>query len=95
MEWRRDLFEVLFLALGEVEHFIGVFEENCAFCFGLGDVEGGGEDSYFGVVYFFDDTLGMGCKYLSTHRMFKRDHLLVHDQRPSPVLLCCLQDCHP
>jgi hypothetical protein len=40
---------VFFLALGEVEHFFCVFDEDCAFCLGLGDVERTGEDGYFGV----------------------------------------------
>ena len=44
-----DLFKVFFFAVSEIEHFFCIFDEDCAFCFCLGGVEGTGEDGYFGV----------------------------------------------
>jgi hypothetical protein len=48
MEWRRTYpFELLFLATREIEHFVCVFEEDGAFGFGLGDIEGASEYGHF------------------------------------------------
>jgi len=47
-------FELRFLALGEVEHFLCVVQEDGALCFGLGDVDGAGEDADFGFLGFLD-----------------------------------------
>ena len=35
-----NLFKLDFFAFGKVEHFFGVVEEDCAFCFGLADIDG-------------------------------------------------------
>lgn len=48
---------------GKVEHLVGVFDENGAFGFGLGNVECGREDDDFGFGDFFYDALRFPTKY--------------------------------
>ena len=62
MQFFDDGFELGFFAFREVEHFFGVVQEDCAFCFGLRDVDRAGEDADFGFFGLFDGAVGFAAE---------------------------------
>lgn len=57
-----DFFQVFFLSPCKIEHLVGVFDEDCALGFGLGDVERGSEDGDLRSGDLFDDALWLTTK---------------------------------
>ena len=63
-----NLFHLLLLAAREIEHFLGVVQQNRALSLGLRGVDGAGEDGNFGVAGLLHDTLWRG---LTSHPVAK------------------------
>ena len=47
MDFFDEGFELVFFAFGEIKHFFCVVQKDCTLGFGLGDVDGAGEDADF------------------------------------------------
>lgn len=56
LQEKTNVLHLLLLSLGEVEHLVGVLEEDSGLCLGLGDVETAGVDGNLHRGALLDDT---------------------------------------